>query len=215
MVKFYGGRSHQFDAEHPWHTEELELQAGKLVQIATDEINRLIVEGSNWKNFVKPSDVNNDQNVSALDALTVTNELGRRSHSDDLTFELKDAAILVTGEGHFYDQNGDGKCTAMDALRVINDLARIRNGGFGEGDYLSGNAADVWTHGLLSQGTEAVQDESAAEDEFEESHLLYSDAVVDSPVLSERPEDLVHATVGQETTEAVDSLLSELEDWWK
>ena len=51
-----------------------------------------------WKNFVEPSDVNNDQNVSALDALTVINELGRPSHSDDLTSELNDAAILVTGK---------------------------------------------------------------------------------------------------------------------
>ncbi|MDA9779095.1 Ig-like domain-containing protein [Rubripirellula sp.] len=211
---------HQFVAEHSWHTEELELQAGQLVQVATDGINRLIIEGSNWKNFVKPSDVNNDQNVSALDALTVINELGRRSHSDDLTFELDDAAILVTGEGHFYDQNGDGKCTALDALRVINELARISNGGSGEGesvtaDYLTGNAADVWTQDFRSQGTEAVQDDSEVENESEESHLLYSDDDNDSPVLSERPEDLVYATAGKESTEAVDSLLSELEDWWK
>lgn len=211
---------HQFAAEHPWHTEELELQAGELVQIATDGINRLIIEGSNWKNFVDPSDVNNDQKVSALDALTVINELVRRNHSDDLTFELKDAAILVTGEGHFYDQNGDGKCTPLDALRVINELVRIRNGGSGEGesvtaDYLTGNAADVWTQGLWSQGAEAVQDDSAEEDVFKESHLLYSDADVDSYEATERPEDLVYATAGKESTEAVDSLLSELDDWWK
>lgn len=148
------------------------------------------------------------------------NELGRRSHSDDLTFELNDAAILVTGEGHFYDQNGDGKCTALDALRVINELARISNGGSGEGefvtaDYLRGNATDARTQGLWSYGAEAVQVDSAEEDVFKESHLLYSDADVDSYEATERPEDLVYATVGQESTEAVDSLLSELEDWWE
>ncbi|MGC6443403.1 MAG: hypothetical protein ACON4H_12155 [Rubripirellula sp.] len=60
-----------------------------------------------------------------------------------------------------------------------------------------------------------MQDDSAEENEFEESHLLYSDAEVDSYKATERPEDLVYAAVGQESTEAVDSLLSELEDWWK
>lgn len=202
---------HQFVAQHPWHTEQLELDAGKLVQVATDGVNRVHIEGSNWKNFVEPSDINNDRNITALDALTVVNELGRRSHSDNLTSELYDSAILVTGEANFYDQNGDGKCTALDALRVINDLARGSVSGEGEAvtaDYLSPRSADIWS--LVIE-----IDEENFESEFEEAELLYSDAEIETFANPELPEDFVYATVGQESTEAVDSLLSDVEDWWK
>ena len=117
-----------FVTHRPWRTEQLALNNGKLVQIATDGVNRLLVEGSEWKNFVRPSDINNDQSITALDALTVINELATRRHSDDLSSELPDAAVLAQGGGNFYDQNGDGKCTALDALRVINDLVRSNSG---------------------------------------------------------------------------------------
>ena len=117
-----------FVTHRPWRTEQLALNNGRLVQIATDGVNRLLVEGSEWKNFVRPSDINNDQSITALDALTVINELATRRHSDDLSSELPDAAVLAQGGGNFYDQNGDGKCTALDALRVINDLVRSNSG---------------------------------------------------------------------------------------
>ena len=215
---------HQFVAEHPWHTEQLALEAGKLVQIATDGVNRLIIEGSDWRNFVEPSDVNNDQNVTPVDALTVISELVRRRHSDDLTSELNDAVILVTGEGHFYDHNGDGRCTPLDAIRVINDLARslAQSNVSGEGeavtaDYLSGGSDAIWSRDMESY-------EELFESDFEETELIYSDAAPETSTLSELPEDLVYVTAGQESTEAVDTplsdeavdtLLSDLEDWWK
>ncbi|MGB0600161.1 MAG: hypothetical protein ACPGLY_26085, partial [Rubripirellula sp.] len=52
------------------------------------------------------------------------------------------------------------------------------------------------------------------ESEFEEAELLYSDAEIETFANTELPEDFVYATVGQESTKAVDSLLSDVEDWW-
>ena len=133
----------RFVADKSWHIEHVEMQAGRVVQISTDGINRLLIEGSDWRNFVEPSDVNNDQSVSALDALTVINELKRRFYSDEATSVLSDPGVLSSGLGDFYDQNGDGKCSALDALRVINDLVRRNASGEGEAvtfDFLSQRA---------------------------------------------------------------------------
>ncbi len=81
-----------------------------------------------WQNLAQPSDVNNDGNVSAGDALRVINELSRRSFSDPDTARLKDPASISTWPNVYFDQNGDGNATALDALRVINELARKANG---------------------------------------------------------------------------------------
>lgn len=44
---------------------------------------------------------------------------------------------------------------------------------------------------------------------------LNNDADPETSRASDRPEDLVYVTAGQESIAAVDSFLSELEDWWK
>ncbi len=82
-----------------------------------------------WQNPIELSDVNNDGNVTANDALLVINELGRRTFSDDETAQLDDPLTVVVWPGVYYDQSGDGRATALDALRVINRLAVIFNGG--------------------------------------------------------------------------------------
>ncbi len=91
--------------------------------------------GSPWQNLARPSDVGNDGNVTAGDALRIINELGRRTFSDPSTAELKDPGDVQTWPNIYFDQNGDGNATALDALRVINELARIENSGAqGEGE---------------------------------------------------------------------------------
>jgi hypothetical protein len=77
-----------------------------------------------WQNFVRPGDVNNDGKVTALDALRIINELGRRTFSDPDTKQLDDPLTTVPWPGVYFDQNGDDRSTALDALRVINELAR-------------------------------------------------------------------------------------------
>ncbi len=77
---------------------------------------RNLLAGDVFHNYLSPSDVNNDNQVSALDALTVINRLNR--------LETVDAS----GEGEqiessaFADVNDDGRTTAIDALMIINQL---------------------------------------------------------------------------------------------
>ena len=91
---------------------------------------------SAWQNLAQPSDVNNDGNVTAGDALRIINELGRRAFSDADTGELDDPANVSPWPNTYFDQNGDRFATALDALRVINELARQANSPSGEGEFL-------------------------------------------------------------------------------
>ena len=164
-----------------------------------------------WQNAINPSDVNNDRTTTALDALQIINELSRGTYTDSSTGFLRSPAELEPWPGVYYDQNGDGRATALDALRVINDLARGSVSGEGEAvtaDYLASRSADIWSLG-------AEIDEEFFKSEFEKAELLYSDADIETLANTELPEDFVYATVGQEITEAVDSLLSDLDEWWK
>ena len=74
-------------------------------------------------NPLDPHDVNGDQIVSSLDALTVINRLSHRSmdmiQNDSIWIGLTDAV--------FFDTNGDFRLSAVDALRVINRLQRSRD----------------------------------------------------------------------------------------
>lgn len=63
-------------------------------------------------------DVNDNQQVTALDALRVINELNRRGGPSEL-----DPSVEQPAE-NFYDTNGDYQITALDALLVINELNR-------------------------------------------------------------------------------------------
>lgn len=87
-----------------------------------------------WTNFLRAGDVNNDGEVSALDALRIINELGRHSYSDPETRELVDPMTIVGWPAAYFDHNGDGRITALDALRVINDIARMNELDVGEGE---------------------------------------------------------------------------------
>lgn len=69
-------------------------------------------------------DVNRLDGVTALDALLIINELGRRRDSD------ADGLLPATRPDNtlppFYDVSIDGHVTALDALLVINQLERIK-----------------------------------------------------------------------------------------
>jgi hypothetical protein len=75
-----------------------------------------------WNNFVRPSDVNNDGFVSALDALIIINELNFGRYSSPATAALLEPAQVSVWPGLYFDQNGDQHVTALDALRVINQM---------------------------------------------------------------------------------------------
>jgi hypothetical protein len=75
-----------------------------------------------WQNFLRPSDINNDGAVTALDALVIINELARNLYIDATTRGLLDPLQVTAWPGIYFDQNGDDRATALDALRVINRL---------------------------------------------------------------------------------------------
>ncbi len=64
-------------------------------------------------NIFDAEDVNDDGEVSAVDALIIINSMNRNGGDNDLQFT---------------DVNNDGRRSALDALRVINRLGRDRNG---------------------------------------------------------------------------------------
>ena len=75
-------------------------------------------EPPTFQNLINRFDANQDQNVTAVDALIIINAIARHSGSFDLT-----PGTDVIDEV-FLDVSGDYRVTALDALQVINKLAR-------------------------------------------------------------------------------------------
>ena len=80
------------------------------------------VGGIARQNAIMPADVNDDGNVTPVDALTIINELSRRRVTGEgegaaNTFSLGSAA-------RFTDVTGDGRVTPLDALQVLNFMSR-------------------------------------------------------------------------------------------
>ncbi len=105
-----------------------------------------------WVNRVDVYDVDAKGGATALDALIIINELGRRSVSDPETGIL----TPLPPDGFappYYDVNEDRKATALDALRVINQLARLANAGGGE-------QVQAVSHPLTAGRTQTVESEA-------------------------------------------------------
>lgn len=78
---------------------------------------------SPWQNFLRASDVNGDNVVTALDALLVINELTHHAYSDPITSQLDDPLATGTFPGFYFDHNGSNFVTTRDILLIINELA--------------------------------------------------------------------------------------------
>ncbi|EMI19441.1 heme peroxidase, animal [Rhodopirellula maiorica SM1] len=78
---------------------------------------RQLLAANLFHNELMPEDVNNDGVVSAVDALTVINEMNRQRNHDGV-------ASTVNERGMRPDVNNDGRHTSLDALMVINRLNR-------------------------------------------------------------------------------------------
>jgi len=86
---------------------------GSLKQYAAAHIGAIPVNPFPWRNAVNHLDVNNDGRVTALDALSLINELNRNgAHALDPN--------ITTPPTWYWDVNGDNRITALDALTVIN-----------------------------------------------------------------------------------------------
>ncbi len=82
-----------------------------------ESLEARLMLAADYRNPANPWDVNQDLNITALDALQVINEAGRRESP------VLDARPDESTEG-FWDVTGDDMITALDALRVINFLGR-------------------------------------------------------------------------------------------
>lgn len=175
-VLVIGGEGDRIDFVDPseWELVDPVIENDKFLRVAHQTITGQSVRmdmADPWQNPIVPSDVNNDQTVSASDALRVINELGRRSHSDRDDGLLDDPLATDPWPSAYFDQNGDGKATALDALRVINELARIGPAGAGEGELVvaledsPGLAADAafeqWESPLRPRRDSLRRDESS------------------------------------------------------
>ncbi|MEM8914005.1 MAG: dockerin type I domain-containing protein, partial [Planctomycetota bacterium] len=86
---------------------------------------------SPWQNPSKTEDVDNNGEVTALDALLVINQLGSQSLSNEKGTIAWDASGY-SETPTFLDTSGDQKVTALDALLVINRLNEAEQSPEGE-----------------------------------------------------------------------------------
>jgi hypothetical protein len=84
--------------------------------------------GKGWQNLLQPSDIDNDGQVTPLDALKVINGIRRGRYFDRATGELVPVDQADPFPGEYYDQDGDNKITPIDALKVINAIRRRGSG---------------------------------------------------------------------------------------
>jgi large repetitive protein len=141
------------------------------------------VNGSALRNQSLPSDVNNDGEVSPIDALQVINYLRRTPARSS-----GESTVNASSVGMFPDVNGDGQVTALDALNVIN---HIRRSGRSSGESASGAV-------LASTGQLVAQTTSVAV--FTPMKEVNSDSVFAQ--LSGADEPLALSAVDSETSSA-------------
>lgn len=123
-----------FGTPEDWRLTDPVINGNEFTQTVTNQVTGEVVLVNLpgvWQNPIENSDVNNNGEVTAGDALLIINELSRRSFSDSDTQNLDDPTS-VTFPGNYYDQNGDNRATALDALRVINRISQLAiSGGTG------------------------------------------------------------------------------------
>jgi Dockerin type I domain/Bacterial pre-peptidase C-terminal domain len=105
-------------------TTQVSITATAANYVSADQAIVILESDKLWHNFVQPTDVNNDQSVTALDALIIIDHLNRN----------RPGSVPTTGTPPPYlDVNGDNQVTPIDILLVISKL-NLRGNGSGEGE---------------------------------------------------------------------------------
>ncbi|MCA9144192.1 MAG: hypothetical protein KDB05_15450, partial [Planctomycetales bacterium] len=120
--------------------------------------SRQLLAANLFHNERFPEDVNEDGRVSAIDVLTIVNEMSRQSQG----VAAGNGQAETRGSGRMTDVNNDGHDTPLDALMVIN---RINRGDFGNRDPGFDNPVDSPTDETDEQDTEASTDNDEVADE--------------------------------------------------
>lgn len=140
---------------------------------------RRLLAGDYLTNNDMRSDVNGDQIVSALDALTVINHMVKTRAGEGLSAPSTELML---------DVNADGNVSAVDALNVINDLMRIEAS---QTDSSTNNVTDPNTEptpdtasgdlgGGESEQNDTELEGTASADETEDNELDMEDETDDS-----------------------------------
>lgn len=210
------GDSVTIDPVDPWRMIAPIVVDGEFRLVAGDQTGVERIEASTsqpWHHFFRPNDINNNGEVTAVDALVIINELARQAFSDTNGL-LVDPLSVTLWPGIYYDQNGDGRVSALDALRVINTLNREDSGGEGETVFTVGQAApsevileqeEFWQD--LALGIERLQSKISGIGDYS----LPSSQTNSLRII----EDLLERAVGPDSVEAVDQLLSDSATWWR
>ncbi|MCC9656228.1 matrixin family metalloprotease [Rhodopirellula sp. JC737] len=131
---------------------------------------RLDAEWS-FTNYVSPTDVNQDNSTSALDALMIINVLNQTS-GEDLTNE--DFSGLC-------DVNGDGDISSIDALMVINAMNESSVETATNSAEENGDETDASDETMVDEPSDAVDEEAS----IDEGGLLDEDADEEDTVVIE------------------------------
>lgn len=140
---------------------------------------RNLLAANLFHNEAMPEDVNEDDQVTALDALTIINRMNREQAGE---------AAGDVGRGQMTDVNNDGRNSALDALMVINRLNRDQRGSRGSGspDVGSGNQdqTDSGTNVDESDAGDTTDDDQSTggtttDDQTDSAIELTGDAVLD------------------------------------
>ncbi|QDV85708.1 dockerin type I domain-containing protein [Planctomycetes bacterium TBK1r] len=97
------------------------------LQFEAMEGRRLLAGDVCFQNVDMPADVNNDNRVSAIDALAIINHLSRSGSGNaagESVANLTEGSVAPVAPSSYMDVNGDNLVSASDALGVINALSR-------------------------------------------------------------------------------------------
>ncbi|MFG0264107.1 MAG: dockerin type I domain-containing protein [Rhodopirellula sp. JB055] len=145
---------------------------------------RNLMAANIFHNEAMPEDVNEDAQVTAVDALTIINRMNREQ-AGDFSDEV--------GRGRMTDVNNDGRHSALDALMVINRLnrgddgrndpgGRDDGGGSGDDDNAemdSGDSDSNESDSGDSNDDDSTTDETIPGDQSDSAIELTGDAVLD------------------------------------
>jgi hypothetical protein len=134
------------------------------------EVQLLTITTNPWQNVLNPPDVNGSGSTTSLDALTIINELGRRSES-----ELPSIDSMDDFTGFYFDVSGDGFVSALDSLLVINAMAGSEDPSEPEGPTATANVATPWALEPTRESSSLREPtESAINEERASTHRLSS-----------------------------------------
>lgn len=144
--------------------------------------SRRLLAANLFHNERLPEDVNEDGQVSAIDVLTIVNEMNRLSQG----LAAGNGQPAERGSGRMTDVNNDGHDTPLDALMVINRLNRSHRD-FGNRDPGLDNPVDSPTDETDEQNTDDSTDNDEVSSESSDVVLTWNELFGETLADAEAP----------------------------